>query len=206
MMIFDVLSLNQIWVCVGITEFSFLTFLKILFFILFLLVNLGLLYSEYLDNINKDNSNYVLDPQKNGIGSELKKIGGLFLATASGYSARITIKNELVVNNKEEEFRKEILYLKNEVKRVGDVKSGDNYNFIQKMQFNGIERSFHNLDNIRKEKSDLMKVIEEKKVKFEKGDKSITQEMIRKDELKKIELESNENKGMVELNKAIEKV
>ena len=50
MMIFDVLSLNQIWVCVGITEFSFLTFLKILFFILFLLVNLGLLYSEYLDN------------------------------------------------------------------------------------------------------------------------------------------------------------
>nr|WGO76445.1 hypothetical protein [Lentinula edodes] len=73
------------------------------------------------------------------------------------------------------------------------------------MQFNGIERSFHNLDNIRKEKSDLMKVIEEKKVKFEKGDKSITQEMIRKDELKKIELESNENKGTVELNKAIEK-
>lgn len=143
--------------------------LKIIFFIFFILVNLGLLYSEYLDNKNKDNFDYVL---KNGIGSELKKIGGAFLLVASTYSTYITIKNEPVEKSKVEEFKKSILDSREEVKKVKDVNSANN--FIHKLHLNSIERSHQNLDNIRKEKSDLIKALDEKKVKFENGDISIT--------------------------------
>ena len=73
------------------------------------------------------------------------------------------------------------------------------------MNLDSIDRCYKDLDSIRKEKSDLMKVLEEKKVKFEKGDKSITQEMLRIDEMKKVELDLKENQSINELEKNIAK-
>jgi len=40
-----IFNLNQLGYNLSLTEFSFLTFLKIIFVILFILLNLGLLYS-----------------------------------------------------------------------------------------------------------------------------------------------------------------
>ena len=47
--------------------------------------------------------------------------------------------------------------------------------------------------------------MKKKKVKFEKGDKSITQEMLRIDEMKKVELDLKENQSINELEKNIAK-
>ena len=84
--------INNIFAWFGLMEFSFLKFLKIIFIILFILLNIGLLYFEYLNNKN----NIVVI--KNGISNDIKKIASGILAAASGYSAYITITNDNIID------------------------------------------------------------------------------------------------------------
>ncbi len=194
-----IFSLILIWESTGITYFSILGFFKIIFLILFLLINLGLLYSEYLENKNKDNPNYI----KNGIGSELKKIATTFISAASLYSAFITIKNEHQKIEKEAEFRKEISKANEATKKISDEKTANN--FSHRLNLERIEKDYNELDKIIKAKSELTKTIQEKKVNFERGDKSISQEMIRNEEMKIVELVLLEDKAKNTMQKNIAK-
>jgi len=76
------ISLNSIWFSLGVTDFSFLLCLKLIFFIIFILLNIVLLYIEYLDR--KYNNKYYPDSHlKAGLSPELQKfakqviVGGL---------------------------------------------------------------------------------------------------------------------------------
>jgi len=88
-------SFNSIKLNFGSTELSFLFFLKIIFFILFILLNIGLIYSEYLDKKQKSTNN---SPARShlqaGISPELRRISGQFLAGIGGAASVIAIKNE----------------------------------------------------------------------------------------------------------------
>jgi hypothetical protein len=97
-----IFNLNQLGYNLSLTEFSFLTFLKIIFVILFILLNLGLLYSEYLDNKNKEKSEYL----KCGASGDTKIILNLLILAAGSYSAYITIINESIDNNILDEYKK----------------------------------------------------------------------------------------------------
>lgn len=83
--------LNQLWSWTGISDIRLLSFLKIILLILFLLVNLGLWYSEYLDNKIKSEKLVFL---KSGIGLDLKRVAKTFIGAAAAYSSYIAIINE----------------------------------------------------------------------------------------------------------------
>jgi hypothetical protein len=68
-----------------------------------------------------------------------------------------------------------------------------------------IEKDYNELDKIIKAKSELTKTIQEKKVNFERGDKSISQEMIRNEEMKIVELVLLEDKAKNTMQKNIAK-
>jgi phage-related protein len=67
-------SLNSIWVSLGITDLSFLFSVKIIFFIVFVLLNICLFYIENL-NTEYKNKNNPESHLKSGISPEVKKIG-----------------------------------------------------------------------------------------------------------------------------------
>jgi hypothetical protein len=62
--------------------------LKLIFIILFIIINLGLLYSEILNS--KYNS--VSSNKMAGIGKDIQKIGGMILVSASAYASYLTIR------------------------------------------------------------------------------------------------------------------
>lgn len=174
------LSLNQLWNCIGITEFSFLNFLKIIFFITFILVNLSLLYLEYLDreNNNYDNDNVM----QKGAGGDFKKICSVLVTGIGVYSALLTIKNEGEKNSNEQNLRNIIDSAYNEVKKISDKSSSEK--FIHKLNMDSIRRSFNGLDIIRKEKYELAKSIDDNKAKVKwdtdtQKDTEINQEILR---------------------------
>jgi regulatory protein YycI of two-component signal transduction system YycFG len=57
--------------------------IKIIFFILFLLLNIGLLYSEYLNNKSYNNNDIMI----NGMGGEVKKILAVFTSGGAAYAS-----------------------------------------------------------------------------------------------------------------------
>jgi hypothetical protein len=58
--------------------------------IFFILLNIFLLYVEYLANINKPEPKY----RKTGASDQIKKIAGYLLAGLGGASGYVTLKNE----------------------------------------------------------------------------------------------------------------
>ena len=120
----QIISLNQIWACLGITDLSFFTFFKISFTILFILINFGLLYSEYLDNKNNTGPDKFI---KMGVGSELKKIGTSFIVSASVYATNLTIKSEHVTQNYIEVLKNALKSAQDESKRVADYQTSANF-------------------------------------------------------------------------------
>jgi len=132
-----IFNLNQLWYNLGLTEFSFLVFFKIIFLILFILLNLGLLYSEHLDNKNKENFKYL----KCGVSGEVKKILGSFLTAATAYSTYITIRNDSRDNKKLEEYQQYYLKAKEETNKFKDVNLFNNLS--HKLHYDSIDRSFN---------------------------------------------------------------
>lgn len=199
------LSLNQLWNCIGITEFSFLNFLKIIFFITFILVNLSLLYLEYLDreNNNYDNENVM----QKGIGVEFKKICSALVTGIGVYSALLTIKNEGEKKSNEQNLKNVYDSSFNAIKNLSDKKSSEN--FSNKLNIDSARRAFNGLGVIRKEKSELVKSIEENnaKVKWDtdtQKDTKSDQETLRLTERLK-ELDRQEELKLLEIGREITK-
>ena len=83
------LSLNWNWNSLDITELSFVGFLKIIFFIFFIILNICLLYSEYLDkkyNYKDNSGSHCYMQSGTGAGGrgavDLKKVASYFIVVA----------------------------------------------------------------------------------------------------------------------------
>ena len=159
--------LNTICVSIGLTEFSFLFCLKLIFFIIFIFLNICLLYTEYLDrkhtNININNPESCL---KSGMSPELQKIAKKFVIGIGVIAALITIKNEVTDQNKKEILRsaleKAITEAKEEAKKAATQEL--RIKFAQKMQLTNINNSMHQVRAYEEEESALRKALKEKKV------------------------------------------
>lgn len=198
----QIISLNQIWACLGITDLSFLAFFKISFTIFFILINLGLLYSEFLDNKNNIGPEPFI---KMGVGSELKKIGYVFIASVSAYATYFTIKSEHAKQNDVEVLKNALKSAQDGSKRVADDQTSAN--FSQKLHWNTLERGISDLEKIRFEKSNLMKEIEATKENenlLSIAAIDINEEILRKLETTTNNLERSEEGVLSELKKSIE--
>lgn len=179
--------LNTICVSIGLTEFSFLFCLKLIFFIIFIFLNICLLYTEYLDrkhtNININNPESCL---KSGMSPELQKIAKKFVIGIGVIAALITIKNEVTDQNKKEILRsaleKAITEAKEEAKKAATQEL--RIKFAQKMQLTNINNSMHQVRAYEEEESALRKALKEKKVEWTNDP----------DEIKLAQIESYERK------------
>jgi hypothetical protein len=165
-------NLNQVWIYIGITEFSFLNFLKIIFFIAFLLVNLSLLYLEYLDKKNNNNNKEKTMVMQKGMGAEVKKICTSLITGLGVYSAILTIKNENRDRLREQKEREAFEIAQNEVRKLKDQNSSNN--LIQRIHIDNINKNYNNLDTIRDNRSEVEKAVlaERDKVKWDTDTKN----------------------------------
>lgn len=158
----------------GISGFTFIGLLQIIFFIIFVLLNIGLLYLEYLDrkHTNKDNSESYL---KSGMSPELQKIAKHFIVSVVILSSVITVKNEIKDQQKEAALRAEaeaaLAKAVEEAKRISKEKGVEN--FYHRLHGYSIKNSFDKLKRNQEEQSELIKAIKERNVQWGKdGDRT----------------------------------
>jgi len=140
-----------------------------------------------------------------GVGSELKKIASVFIASASAYATYLTIKSEHAKQNDVEVLKNALKSAQDGSKRVADDQTSAN--FSQKLHWNTLEREISDLEKIRFEKSNLMKEIEatKKNANFSSiADRDNNEEILRKFETRKNNLERSEEGVLSELKKSIE--
>ena len=195
-------SLNLICASIGtgLTELSFLGFLKIIFFILFLLLHIGFLYFEYLDINSKKNSDSHHYMQSNLL-DHIKKAAAYFLSGAGGASSYITITNEYQRKQTENLIKENLAKSKEELKKVENEQVSNNMH--HKLHIDRIDRTHKNLTDIKKEKSELMRLIEENKAKHKTGSALISTADLRKAESRVQLLDLAEKRVDIELNQDI---
>lgn len=99
----------------------------------------------------------------------LKKIGGMFVATMGVYASHLTIiqyhkdkaAEEKFIAETKAAYQESLDQAQNELKQVQNKQVATN--FINGMNIRKIDRNFAELNNQMKKKSELMKLIEEKK-------------------------------------------
>jgi hypothetical protein len=156
----QLITLNSLWYSLGLTEFSFLGFLKIIFIIFFIFLHIYLLYSEFLKIEQKEKENLeTLSYVQAGTAPELKKIATYILGTVSLYASLITINDHYTKKNKEEILNQKIDTINDKFQRVQDGNTVINYK--QKSHLDSIARGYKELEEIRLERSKLKKEIEE---------------------------------------------
>lgn len=103
------ISLNSMWFDLGISNFSFLTFLNFIIGGLFIIFHIFLFVTEYLDAKDTNNKKSDWAFKKSGIDSRipLRKIANSFFISASAYATYITIKNEVQDNAKAAEIARQ---------------------------------------------------------------------------------------------------
>ena len=183
-------------------NFSFLKFLNIIFFILFILLNLAFLYIEYLDIKCKNKAD---SPQylKSGNQTEhIKKAVSLIIVCSGLYSNYITIKNEHTANQKLEQYQIELKKAKAVYNNLENAQLKTNFN--QKIHMETILRGTENLNKLREQKTELMKKIEENKVnaKFTEGDSNYLA-LISRDETKLAALILEEKRAISDLTGSV---
>jgi hypothetical protein len=158
------------------TGLSFSGFLKIIFIIFFVLLHIGLLYVEYLESHskNKDAPHYSMESCNS---PALQRAASHFSAGAAAYATYITLKFEYPSSKraqaKEAEYRKSLAEAKNETKKINNAAIIEK--MYHKLQFEHIERSQTTVDNLRKKKSDLLRLIAEREAKFSEGVEGVSQ-------------------------------
>ena len=143
------------------TDLSFLRIFNVIFFILIIILNLGLLYSEYLDFKNKKND-YVTA----GVGNDIKKLSSILVAMISGVYGIITIKKEYDDRKKESTFQEGYEKIKSNIREI--KAKNENNNVSQHLNLNSIEKSFEFYENIVFKKKTLIEKIQEKESLAEK--------------------------------------
>lgn len=200
------LNLNEFWhsISIFITNISFIGSLKIIFFIFFVLLNIGLLYYEYLENKNKEKQGSETHTYKHagpGHTMEYKRIATNFFAAVGLLSSYITIKNEIIRTAKEAEYKEVIANTAKAVKKISNEQSKNN--FLQKMHFERINGTYDGVSKILTEKSELVKSIEENNASFELTGKSIYKETVRLQEMQLALLNLEQHRKMTELGEDI---
>jgi len=116
----NIFSLKNFGFSLGITNFSFIFCLKVIFFIIFIILNICLIYTEYLDrkytNIKNPESHL-----KSGLTPELQRIAKKVIVGIGLLSGLITIKNEY--KNKQDLEEIKAVRLQKE-RALSDVKKG----------------------------------------------------------------------------------
>jgi len=94
-------SLNSIWSWLGITDISFLRWLQIIFFLIIIILNIWLVYLEYLDKKSKIKDNSELP--------HIRRYYSYFLAGIAVLYSIIMVKNKDNKYNTKafEEFKQE---------------------------------------------------------------------------------------------------
>jgi len=172
-----IISLNSIWFDLGISNFSFLTNLKIIIWALFIILHIFFFITEYLDAKDQNNKNSDWHLKKSGIDSKiLRKIAHNFLIGASAYATFITIKNELQDNTNAAEIakiakKKEVEYNENmskinlDLKTVTDQKAAGE--FSHRLNLTRIDNSRAKLEQIQNKKSKIMEELDKLNVKWD---------------------------------------
>jgi hypothetical protein len=157
-MTFTFNSLNSFWSSLGVTELSFLAFLKIIFFIILIILNIGLLYCEFknIDHIQKSGSPKYLQTTTS---TELKKIAVGLISTIGGIASIITIKDDIIRRKKEEEWKEQLAQAQAESKRITSEKIAND--FHHKLQIDYLQRKHQEIIITRTEKSALTNYLKE---------------------------------------------
>lgn len=132
----------------GITDFSLIFCLKLIFFIIFIFLNICLFYTEYLDRkfTNIKNPDTHL---KSGLTPELQRIAKNVLAGIGLISGFITIKNEFKTQQELEEVRAHaqaiLAQAAEDTKKAATTQTANN--FIHKLHITNIQNSFSDVVN-----------------------------------------------------------
>lgn len=200
-----IFSLSSIWDSIGISNLSCLGFLKVVFLVIIVVLNIGLLYLESLEIKSKSTDKTPYMQSGSGTGSRLKRIAGQVSFCIGVYSGYITIRNDRTYQKNSEQFRNELEKAKLEAKEAADEKTA--INFTQKMHIDGLERSFQKANKLRSEQSELRKFIEDNKAtaKFKSGDDERFLAEISRAELRLFALDREEERAQSDLKLEIEK-
>ena len=166
-------SLNSIWSSLGITDLRFLSFLQIIFFIIFIFLNIVLLYIEYLNKNSKKtgNSEYLQSgPVSSEIVPHIRRYSTYFIAGISALSGIITLKNEYVTSTNTqkaiEEYRQNIAKATKEIENIENKRVTENMHSRSNME--GVDRSVNEILQIKTARSKLRQLIDEAIEKYEK--------------------------------------
>lgn len=176
----NIFSLNSFWSSLGITDLRFLTFLNIIFLLLFFSLNIYLLYIEFFkkEEYKTRNNSYM----ESGMNPELKRIASYFTAAVSVYASYITIRTDMDKSETEATLRAE---LEKTLAKAREDSQRAQYteiknNFSNKLNMFSIQESFTRIGTIRKEKSDLFKAIEDLHVDWNQTNDSSVLEKLEK--------------------------
>lgn len=167
-------SLKYIWNSLGFTEFSFLFCLKIIFFLIFMFLNIWLYYTESLNRKQTDITNPDTHMQSS-IVPQLKRIAQQTIVGIGFLSAAITVKNEIVDQAKKAALTSKGLAMmskgQEDAKKITTEEVSSN--FILKLNLVNIKNTHSEVLKAEKEESETMKMIAALKVKWEEdGDKT----------------------------------
>jgi hypothetical protein len=151
----------------GLTEFSFLFCLKLIILIIYILLNICLLYTEYLEI--KSKKKYNPDTHlKSSLVPELKRIAKNFIISVGVISSTITVKNEYVKQETKATLKEQVraalalARAEEEAKKTKNEETANN--FIHKLNITNISQSYAIEEEAEEEESELKKAIKERRV------------------------------------------
>jgi len=155
-------NFNSIFSCLEISEISLLRKLQIIFFVLFVILNMCLIFIEYLEQKSKKDKPKYLKSGSGNMVSHLKKYSTYFFVGVGALSSLITIKNEYISKAKYDKLHEEWTQSKEsgiaELKKVEDKLVLNN--MYTRMNYTSLDLTFQELKGIRTEKSELSKSVE----------------------------------------------
>jgi hypothetical protein len=152
----------------GLTEFSILSCLKLIFFLIFIFLNIFLFYTESLDRKYK---NINLESHlQSGLGPEFIKLSHRAVLVIGVLSSIITIKNEYNNHvNLAAKLAEKVAEVKSlEEKLVETAKQATNertaLNFIHKLHMTRIKNDVSILIQCEEERSEILERVKERNV------------------------------------------
>ena len=165
-------NLNSFWSEYSPTDLSFLRWIQIIFFFIYIVLNIWLIYIEYLDKKtqNKDNSKYLQSGSGNPqILPHVRRYSSYILAGIAALSSIITVKNEYITKTKTQKALED--YQNYLDKATEEIKNNEDQKTAQQMlsrlhQYSSVS-SFNTVNLIRGKRSEIKTKISEAKKKFE---------------------------------------
>ena len=148
----NLFNYNSNFSYLGITDLNFMGFLKIIFFILFIILNISLLYCEF-KNLEKKNSSESPEYMQSSA-PELKKIATYFLGGLSAAANFITI-NDHFQSKQEKAIAQEALEtVKEEVRKIANKHTATN--FLHRLHVDSIDRMIKQITVLEDTETKLM--------------------------------------------------